>query len=116
ERPRDVEHVAPAGVADAEDLPLQVALAAGERDAEAVAHPGNDLRSIRRADGGDDRAAVLVRREELEAHRLRAGASCTAEPYVPIERRVEALLEQEAERDVECGDERDRRRERRVEC
>jgi hypothetical protein len=34
---------------------------------------------------------------------------------MPLEHRVEPFVEQQAKRDVECGDERDRRRERRVE-
>ena len=67
------------------------------------------------AHGGDDGAAVLVGREELEAHRLRARAAGAAETDVPVERSLEAFLEQQPERDVEPGDERHRRRERRVE-
>ena len=118
ERGRDVEDVEAADVAEPEDLALQVALPARDRDAEAVAQALDDVvgvDALGRADGGDDGAAVLVGREELEAHRLRAGAARAAEPDVPLERGVEALLEQQPERDVEPGDERDRRRERGVE-
>ena len=63
-------------------------------------------------DSRDDGGAVLVRREELEPHRLDAGAAGAAEPDVAVEGRLEALLEQEPERDVERDDERDGRRER----
>ena len=70
---------------------------------------------VRRANCRDDCRALLVRREELEAHRLRALAAGAAEPDMAVVARLEALLEQQAERDVEPGDERHRRRERRVE-
>ena len=70
--------------------------------------------AVGRAHRGDDGAPVLVGREELEPHRLRARARRAAEADVPLEHRVEAFLEQQAERDVERRDERDRRRERGV--
>ena len=70
---------------------------------------------VRRAHRGHDGAPVLVGREELEAHRLHARARGAAEADVPLERRLEPFLEQQAERDVERGDERDGRRERGVE-
>ena len=44
---------------------------------------------------------VLVGREELEAHRLHAGAAGAAEPSVAVERRLEALVEEDPERGVE---------------
>ena len=93
---RDVEDVEPADVAEAEDLALQRALAVRDRDPEAVAEAVDELGrvdSVRRADGGDDGAAVLVRGEELEAERLRARARGAAEPDVALEDGVETLLE-----------------------
>ena len=56
-------------------LPFSCALAVGDRDAEAVAERRDDsprVDALGRADRGDDGRAVVVRREELEAHRLRA--------------------------------------------
>ena len=70
---------------------------------------------VRRADRGDHRAPVLVRREELEAERLHSRARGAAEPDMPVEDSFETLLEHEAERDVEPADERDRQRDGRVE-
>ena len=80
--------------------------------------PRDDVAGVdarRRADRGHDGAPVLVRREELEPERLDARARRPAEPDVAVERGLEPLLEQQPERDVEPGHERDRRRERRVE-
>ena len=70
---------------------------------------------LRDADGGDDGRAVLVGREELEPHRLDPFAARAAEAEVPLERRLEALLEDEAERDVQAADQRHGRREGGVE-
>src|SRR4051794_26219385 len=64
---RDVEDVEPADVPEPEDLALQVRLTVRDRDPEARAQPGHDVvgaDALRRAHGGDDGAAVLVRREE----------------------------------------------------
>src|SRR5438093_5650946 len=75
EHRHDVEHVEPADVPEAEDLSLELALPVRDRHAEAVAQPPDDLAgldSLRRTYRGHDRAAILVGREELEAHRLRA--------------------------------------------
>src|SRR5579864_9259404 len=75
ERGRDVEHVVVADVADAEDPALQLRLAVRELDAVAVAEQRDELRGVDpfgRADGGDDGGRVVVRREQLEPHRLRA--------------------------------------------
>ena len=105
ERGRDVEDVEVADVADAEDLPLQRPLARRERDAVAVAQQEQELAGVDafgRADGGHDRGAVVVGREELEAHRLDPLAAGAAEANVALERRLETLLEQQAERDVEA--------------
>ena len=115
---RDVEDVEPADVADPEDLPLQVRLARCERDAVPVAEMQQQLvavDAVRRADGGHDGGRVVVGREELEPHRLHARARRAAEPDVPLERRLEPVVEDQPERDVEAADQRDRRRERRVE-
>ncbi len=93
-------------------FPEQVALPVRDRHPEAVAQPLDDVArvdALGRAHRGDDRAAILVGREELEAHRLGAGARGASEPHVPLEHRVEPFVEQQAERDVESGDERDRR-------
>ena len=68
-----------------------------------------------RADRGHDGAPVLVRREQLEPERLHARARRPAEPDVAVERSLQTLLEQELERDVEPGHERDGQRDRRVE-
>ena len=117
ERGRDVEDVEPADVADAEDLALQVRLARRERDAVAVAKVEQQLVAVdpvRRSDRGHDGRAVLVGREELEAHRLDARARGPAESHVPLERRLEAVVEDQPECDVEAPDQRDRGREGRV--
>src|SRR6478736_717825 len=113
-RARDVEHVEPADVPDAKDLPLQVRLTRRERHAVTVAQVQQELvcvDAIRRAHGGDDGCRVVVGREELEPHRLDPGPGGAAEPYVPLERCLEAVLEQQAERDLEAADDRDRGRE-----
>ena len=118
ERRPDVEDVEVADVADAEDLPLQRPLAGRERDAVSIAQQEQQLAGVDalgRADGGHDRGAVVVGREELEPHGLDPFAAGAAESNVMLERRLETLFEQEAERDVETDDERDGRRERRVE-
>src|SRR5918994_5081221 len=104
QRRRDVELVVPADVADPEDGALQLALPAGDRDAVplpqrecqlAGVHPVRDPRS--RDHGG----AVLVRGKKLQPHRSDPGTAGAAEANVPLERRVQAALEQEGERDVE---------------
>src|SRR5205085_2755306 len=74
-RRRDVEDVVVADVADAEDLALEVALAVRDRDPEAVAegsHKVGTVEALRHPHRSDDRRRVVVRREELEAHRLAA--------------------------------------------
>src|SRR5215211_2393404 len=78
ERGRDVEDVVVADVADPEDLPLERTLARCEHDPVPVAKRLHELRGVdavgclyRRHHGG----AVVVGREELEAHRLRSGAA-----------------------------------------
>ena len=117
QRGRDVEDVEPADVADAEDLALDRALAARERDAEPVAQRLEKLGAVdsgRHLDRGHDGRAVVVGREELEPHRLRSLAAGAAEANVAFEGSFEAVLEQQPERDVERDDERDGRGERRV--
>ena len=77
ERGRDVEDVEPADVADPEDLALEARLAGRERDAEAVAQAEHELAGVDafgRVDRGHDGGGVLVGREQLQAHRLGAGA------------------------------------------
>ena len=69
----------------------------------------------RRLDRGHDRGRVVVRREQLEAHRLRALAAGAAEQPVALEGLLEPAVEDQPERDVERDDERRRRREGRVE-
>ena len=61
------------------------------------------------ADRGDDGCAVVVGREQLEPHRLHAGARCAAEAHVALERRLETVVEDQPERDVEAADDRDGR-------
>src|SRR4051794_17197227 len=107
---RDVEQVEVADVADPEDLALPLALAADQLHAEPVAQVEQervDVERVRRAHRRDDGGAVLVRRGELEAHRLDPGPGRTAEADVALEGRLEPLGEDEAERDVEPEDERD---------
>ena len=90
-------------MADPEDLPLERALPVRDRDPEPVAEGEHELGrvdALRRANRGHDRRAILVGREELEAHRLGTLAAGTAEPDVPVEDGLEARLEQETERDV----------------
>src|SRR6266576_2824254 len=97
EHRHDVEHVEPADVPEAEDLSLELALPVRDRHAEAVAQPLDDLAgldSLRRTYRGHDRAAILVGREELEAHCLRAGTRRTPESHVAVEHRLETVLEQ----------------------
>ena len=104
ERRRDVEHVEVADVPDAEDLPLQLALARRERDAVAVAQQEQELAgvdSFRRAHGRHDRRGVVVGREQLEPHRLDPLAARAPEADVALERGLEPALEDHPERDVE---------------
>ena len=118
ERGGDVEDVEPADVPDPEDLPLEMLLAGRERDAVPVAQMEQQLvavDSVRRANGGHDSGRVVVGREELEPHRLHPGARGAAEANVPFEARLERVVEDQPERDVEAADQRDGRRERRVE-
>src|ERR1051326_2623318 len=105
-------------MADPEDLSPERPLAAGERDAVPVAEGPDELDrvdAVRRPDGGHDRGSILVRREELETHRLRTLAAGATEPDVALERGLETRVEDHPERDVQPRDERDGRRERRVE-
>src|SRR5439155_19999185 len=116
-RGRAVEHVVVADVADPEDLAPQLALPRRKRDAVAVAEEQDELArvdAVRRARRGHDRRAVVVRRKELEAERLDPLAAGAAEAHVPLERGLETLLEQDPERDVQAGDERYGRGDRRV--
>ena len=86
-------------------FPFRCALARRERDAVAVAQVQQQLVAVdalRRADRGDDGRGVVVGREELEAHRLDAGARRAAEAHVALERGLEAVVEDQAERDVEA--------------
>src|SRR6478752_7661429 len=67
-RGRDVEHVEPPDVADAEDRALQLSLPGSERHAVPVAQVEQQLvgvDSVRCANGRDDRSRVVVRREQL---------------------------------------------------
>src|SRR2546423_12424557 len=64
---RDVEEVEVADVADPEDLSFPGALAADQLDAEPVAEIQQErghVELLRRADGRDDRGAILVGRRE----------------------------------------------------
>ena len=104
---RDVELVVPADVADPEDRVLQLALPAGDRDAVAVAQRKRQLAGLdplRHPRGGDDGGAILVRREQLEPHRLDPRPARPAEPDMALEGVLEPVVEQEPERDVERDD------------
>src|ERR687898_845968 len=82
QRCRDVELVVPTDVADPEDRALQLALSARDRDAVPLPQRERQLAGIhpvRHPRGSHDRRAVLVRREELEPHRLDPGAAGAAE-------------------------------------
>ncbi len=68
--------------------------------------------SVRGQDRRDDGGAVLVGREQLEAHRLRTLPARAAERCVPGKRGLQALVEEHPERRVERDDERDGGRER----
>ena len=97
---------------------LEGALARRERDAvplAQVAQQRGAVDALGRADRGDDRGGVVVGREQLEPHRLDAGARRAAEPDVALERGLEAVVEDHPERDVEPADQRDGRREGGVE-
>ena len=118
ERGDDVEDVEPADVADPHRLALQLALAGREGDAVVLAQVLEQVvgvDAVGHADRRDDGGRVVVRREQLEPHRLDAGARGAAEAHVPLERRLEARLEEHPERDIEAAQERDRRREGGVE-
>src|SRR6185437_11187643 len=93
-------------------------LAVRDRDPEAVADAPDDVARVDaggRADGGHDRAPVLVRGEELEAESLDAGARRPAEPHVAGKGSLQPLLAQELECDVETRDEGDGERDRGIE-
>ena len=111
ERGRDVEHVEVADVADAEDLPLQLALAGRERDAVPVAQQEHELARVDRprARGSAVTTAALSSSGENSSRPIAfdALAAGAAEADVALERRLEPLVEQDPERDVEPGDERD---------
>ena len=79
------------------------------RSSAGASMPSGARIAVTTADG------VVVGREELEPHRLDAGARRPAEADVPLERGVEAVVEDHPERDVEAADQRDGRRERGVE-
>ena len=69
---------------------------------------------VGRTDRRHDGRGVVVRREELEAHRLDARTGGATEPHVPLECRLQPVVEQQPERDVQAADQRDGRRECRV--
>ena len=98
ERRRDVEDVVVADVPDPEHARAELAVRARDRDPEAVAELEHELPRVH-AVGGEDRRhdgrALLVRREELEAHRLGALAAGAAERGVTGERALETLLEEQ---------------------
>ncbi len=99
-------------------FPFSCALAGRERHAVPVAEMAQELVAVdpvRAAHRGDDGGAVVVGREELEAHRLDPRAGGAAEADVACERGFEPVGEDQAERDVEAADQRDGRRERGVE-
>ena len=115
---RDVEDVVVADVADTEDLPLQMRLAVRELDAVAVPEQRDELGGIDafgRLDRRDHGRGVVVRREQLESHGLRALTAGAAEQPVALERLLEPAVDDHPERDIEGDDERRRGRERRVE-
>ena len=102
---RDVEHVEPADVAEPEDLSLKLALAARDRHAETVAQRPSRRRRSRCPSGARTAVTTALRSSSGEKSSrpiaFDAGAARAAEPDVPVERGLEALLEQQPERDVE---------------
>ena len=52
-----------------------------------------------------DGRAVLVRREEFEPHRLHARARGASEAHVALERGLEPVLQDDAERNVDAEEE-----------
>ena len=73
-----------------------VSVAAGNGDSVAVTEREHELlrvRVLRRQDRGDDRRALVVGREQLEAHRLRALAAGAPERGVARERVLEPFVE-----------------------
>jgi hypothetical protein len=95
-------------MADPEDQAFQLALAAGNRDAVAVAERHREVRRvqpIRHPHSRHDRRTILVGREELEAHRLDPGAAGAPEPDMALERIVQAAVEEESKRHVESDNE-----------
>ena len=113
---RDVEDVVVADVPDPEHPRAELAVRPRDRDPEPVAeleHELSGIHSVGGEDRRDDGRSLLVRREELQAHRLDALAAGAAERGVTSERALHALLEEHAQRHVERGDDRDGGRERR---
>ena len=117
ERGRDVEDVEPADVADPEDLALQRALSRRERDAVPVAQMPQQLVAV---DALGARIAVTT--AELSSSGEKSSRPIALMPARAARPRrtwrsnaaLEAVVEHQAERDVEAPDQRDRRCERRV--
>ena len=97
-----------ADVADPEEPGDEVAVAARDRDPVPVAEREPQLDGVDplgRQRAREHGRAVVVRRVELEPHRLDPGAAGAPERAVPRERRLEAVGEDEAERLDERHDE-----------
>ncbi len=93
-------------------LPLRRTLAPRRRDPVAIPHRLRHRRAVdgvRHHRGGDDVGAIVVRPEALQADRLDARACRPGQDRVALEHLRQALLEDQAERDVERAPERDRR-------
>ena len=84
----------------------EIPVATGDGDPETHTKREDELASVdagRGEDRGDDRRPLLVRGEELEAHRLYSLATGPAQRGVASECDLEPLLEKQPERDVEAA-------------
>ena len=94
ERREDVERAEVAAVGDADDLALELVLAAVGGDAE-LAQRARDLAAVdrlRQLDRGDDVRALVGVAEELEAERGDAGARGAGQQRVALEDVLEPLV------------------------
>ena len=114
ERRHDVERAEVAAVGDPQDPALEVVLAAVGGDAELAQAAGHlaAVDVVRQLDGGHDRRALVRVAEQVEPHRGDAGAGGAGEQVVAGEDVVQALLLDQAERDVEPEEQRHGGRER----
>ena len=111
----DVAVVVVAAVADAADLPRELALAAGDLDAEAALQVALDrvaLDALGDQERRDDVGLGVLGAEQRQPARLHAGAGHAAERAVAGEDLLQPLGLDQAQGLLQLADQRDRRRER----